>query len=218
MDLTSISRRHRPAQCLFTLLLGVLLALPAGHLHAGAQREEQLADNVRTVLSARVADDDLSGRPEAQFDSVTDKVRWLARMSALLPRKWKPTYEQRVDFLNAVHYEATRAGLEPELVLGLIQVESNFRRYAISSVGARGYMQVMPFWVDKIGDGDASLLFDLRANLRFGCTILRHYIDIENGDLFRALGRYNGSLGKAKYPNKVLKAWRRWSAARLPDS
>ena len=96
------------------------------------------------------------------------------------------------------------------MVLGLIQVESNFRRYAISSAGARGYMQVMPFWVDLIGDGDASALFDARTNLRYGCTILRHYIDRENGNLFRALGRYNGSLGRAKYPNKVLKAWRRW--------
>lgn len=185
---------------------------------AGAQREEALADNVRTVLSARVASDRAGEKPRAQFDSVTDKVRWLARMAELLPRKWKPTFEQRMDFLNAVHYEATRAGLEPELVLGLIQVESNFRRYAISSAGARGYMQVMPFWVDKIGNGNAALLFDMQANLRFGCTILRHYIDIENGDLFRALGRYNGSLGRATYPNKVLKAWRRWSDARLPAS
>jgi soluble lytic murein transglycosylase-like protein len=200
------------------LMAGLLLAAHAVDTFAGAQREVRLADNVRTVLSAQVAGDEAGTRPEAQFDSVTDKVRWLARMSGLLPRKWKPTYEQRMEFLNAVHYESTRAGLEPELVLGLIQVESNFRRYAISSAGARGYMQVMPFWADKIGNGDASLLFDMRANLRFGCTILRHYIDIENGDLFRALGRYNGSLGKAKYPNKVLKAWRRWSAARLPDS
>ncbi|MGB7184655.1 MAG: lytic transglycosylase domain-containing protein [Burkholderiaceae bacterium] len=195
-----------------------VLCVWVGSVSAGAQQEQELADQVRTVLSAKVARDASGLHAEAQFDSVTEKVQWLARMASLLPRKWKPTYQQRVEFLNLVHYEATRAGLEPELVLGLIQVESNFRRYAISSAGARGYMQVMPFWVDNIGNGDRSALFDMRTNLRFGCTILRHYIDIEQGNLFRALGRYNGSLGRSKYPNKVLKAWRRWSDVKLPGS
>ena len=109
-----------------------------------------------------------------------------------------------------MRYEAQRAGLDPNLVLGLIEVESYFRRYAISSAGARGYMQVMPFWTQVIGDGDPAKLFDMRTNLRYGCTILRHYLDIERGDLYRALGRYNGSLGRPEYPNAVLRAWRKW--------
>jgi soluble lytic murein transglycosylase-like protein len=117
-----------------------------------------------------------------------------------------------------VHYEATRAGLDPELVLGLIEVESGFKKYAVSSAGARGYMQVMPFWVDDIGLGDQNL-FHLRTNLRYGCTILRHYLDMEKGDLYRALGRYNGSLGQAEYPNLVRAAWHnKWSRQRKTAS
>jgi soluble lytic murein transglycosylase-like protein len=107
-----------------------------------------------------------------------------------------------LDFLRTVHYEATRAGLDPQLVLSIIQVESNFRKFAVSSAGARGYMQVMPFWIGLVGrKGDN--LFNLRTNLRYGCVILRHYLDVEKGDLFRALGRYNGSLGKPQYPGLV---------------
>ena len=121
--------------------------------------------------------------------------------------------QQRVEFLKTVRYEAGRAGLDPHLVLGLIDVESYFRRYAVSSVGARGYMQVMPFWSRLIGDGDDSKLFDMRTNLRYGCLILRHYLDIEKGDLFRALGRYNGSLGRPDYPMAVLRAWKKWQYA-----
>jgi soluble lytic murein transglycosylase-like protein len=100
--------------------------------------------------------------------------------------------------------------LDAALVLGLVQVESNFRKFAISSVGARGYMQVMPFWTRLLGDGDASKLFHMQTNLRFGCVILRHYLDREKGDLFLALGRYNGSRGKAEYPNAVLGAKKKW--------
>jgi soluble lytic murein transglycosylase-like protein len=132
---------------------------------------------------------------------------WLDEMNRRLTKRL-PTSEVRQDFLNSLHYEATRAGLDPELVLGLIEVESNFRKYAVSSASARGLMQVMPFWVDLIGAPDHNL-FHLRTNLRYGCTILRHYLDIERGDLFRALGRYNGSLGQAEYPNLVLAAWKR---------
>jgi soluble lytic murein transglycosylase-like protein len=106
-----------------------------------------------------------------------------------------------------VHYEATRAGLDPQLVLGLIEVESSFNKYAVSNSGARGYMQVMPFWVKEIGTKGQNL-FHLRVNLRYGCAILRHYLDMENGNLFRALGRYNGTLGKSGYPNLVRAAWR----------
>lgn len=184
------------------------LALPAT-AHAGGQIEEPLIDSVRTALSAAVAD---LNPPEPLFASTEARIaylRWLATMSDRL-RPRKPNWELRRDFLQTVWYESRRAGLDVSLVLGLIQVESAFRKYAISSVGARGYMQVMPFWSRLIGDGDAGKLFHLQTNLRFGCVILRHYLDRENGDLYMALGRYNGSRGKAAYPNAVFAAQRRW--------
>jgi soluble lytic murein transglycosylase-like protein len=145
--------------------------------------------------------------PEPRFGSIEDKVAWLLEMSQRLEKRM-PDRTGRIEFLKTVHYEATRAGLDPHLVLALIQVESGFRKYAVSSAGARGYMQVMPFWVGLIGRPDHNL-FHVRTNLRYGCTILRHYLDIEKGDLFRALGRYNGSLGQAAYPNLVRAAWER---------
>ncbi len=197
-------------------LLGALavatpLGLWSGRSHAGAQQEEQLSHSVRTALANAIAD---SRPPERNFALPEDRLAyadWLAEMSNRLVRK-KPEYRARVDFLRSLDYETARAGLDRQMVLGLIQVESNFRRYAISSVGARGYMQVMPFWTKVIGDGDVRKLFDMRTNLRYGCVILRHYLDIEKGDLFRALGRYNGSLGRAEYPNAVLAAWKtHWS-------
>ena len=148
--------------------------------------------------------------PEAAGGASAERQLWLNTMSERLTKRM-PDEAGRMEFLKAVHYEATRAGLDPQLVLGLIQVESGFRKYAVSSAGARGYMQVMPFWVKLIGNEESNL-FHLRTNLRFGCTILRHYLDIEKGNLFRALGRYNGSLGKAEYPNLVRGAWERhWS-------
>jgi len=180
---------------------------------AGAQQYEPLSAAVRSSLSAAIAD---RRPPEPVFASVLEKVDWLATMAERLPRRWAPDHRRRVDLLSTLHYEAKRAGLDPQLVLGLIQVESNFRQYAVSSAGARGLMQVMPFWAGLIGDGDASRLFEMRANLRYGCTILRHYLDIEKGDLFRALGRYNGSLGRPEYPNLVLAAWQRWAYAPPP--
>ncbi len=186
-------------------LVGLALADPA---HAGAQRYEPLSASVRSALADAIERDDEPPRPH--FDSLDQRVDWLAAMSNRLPRRWKPGFRQRIEFLDTVRYEAQRAGLDPHLVLGLIEVESYFRRYAISRAGARGYMQVMPFWAGVIGDGDPSKLFDLRANLRYGCTILRHYLDLERGDLFRALGRYNGSLGRPEYPDAVLRAWKRW--------
>jgi len=142
------------------------------------------------------------------FATNNEALSWLQAMSARLERRI-PDRATREDFLVTVHYEAKRAGLDPQLVLGLIQVESAFRKYAISSAGARGYMQIMPFWMRTIGTSETNL-FHLRTNLRFGCVILRHYLDIERGDLFRALGRYNGSLGRAEYPNLVLAAWKQW--------
>lgn len=151
-----------------------------------------------------------SAVPRLIFASDVEGQHWLKAMSVRLKRRM-PDDDLREDFLRTVHYEATRAGLDPQMVLGLIQVESSFNKYAVSPVGARGYMQVMPFWVKTIGSPEHNL-FHLRLNLRYGCTILRHYIDIENGDLYRALGRYNGSLGQPEYPNMVLSAWRNnWS-------
>lgn len=194
-------------------LLTLLIALGAGPLAwtpacAGPQVYEPLSAAVRSALSAAVVID--RSPPEPIFASAQEKHHWLESMAQRLPKRWKPDHQSRVEFLKTVRYEATRAGLDPQLVLALIEVESYFRRYAVSSAGARGYMQVMPFWADVIGDGDASKLFDMRTNLRYGCNILRHYLDIERGDLFMALGRYNGSRGRPEYPNAVIRALRNW--------
>jgi soluble lytic murein transglycosylase-like protein len=173
---------------------------------AGAQQEEKLSASVQAILHHAVAD---QAAPKLTFSNQQESQSWLNEMSVRL-KKRIPDQEQRDDFLVTVQYEATRAGLDPHLVLALIEVESGFRKYALSSVGARGYMQVMPFWVSHIGSADQDL-FHLRTNLRYGCTILRYYLDVEKGDLFRALGRYNGSLGKADYPNMVKATWhKRW--------
>jgi soluble lytic murein transglycosylase-like protein len=184
---------------------------------AGAQKYEPLSASVQAALHKAVSD----SRPTvSSFKTPMEAADWLGEMSRRLEKRI-PNREYRIDLLRSVHYEATRAGLDPQLVLGLMQVESGFRKYAVSSAGARGYMQVMPFWVKVIGRPDDSL-FDLRTSLRYGCTILRHYLDIEKGDLFRALGRYNGSLGKPEYPNMVRAAWQnQWGyekSARLAQS
>jgi soluble lytic murein transglycosylase-like protein len=179
---------------------------------AGAQVEEPLADSVRGALSAAVAE---SAPPKPSFadtDARLAYLRWLGAASDRLKRR-KAEHHTRIEFLETVWYESRRAGLETALVLGLIQVESGFRKYAISSAGARGYMQVMPFWARTIGDGNASRLFHTQTNLRFGCVILRHYLDRERGNLFMALGRYNGSRGRAEYPNLVFGARRQWDVA-----
>ncbi len=136
------------------------------------------------------------------FDDRFDAQVWLTDMSARLQRQVVDPQE-RIEILRNVHYEATRADLPPELVLAVIDVESNFDRFAISVAGARGLMQIMPFWLDEIGRSGDNLMH-IETNLRFGCTILKYYMEIEKDDLNRALGRYNGSLGKRKYPNKVL--------------
>ena len=181
------------------------LALPA-LAWAGAQQYEPLADSVRARLSQQVAD---RGVPAIYFRSSSDAQRWLAAMDARLANR-VPDRKQRLELLRTVHYEATRARLDPQLVLGVIEVESGFRKYAVSRAGARGYMQVMPFWVKLIGQPGHNL-FHLRTNLAYGCAILRFYLDMERGDYYRALGRYNGSLGQPEYPNLVLSAWRgRW--------
>jgi soluble lytic murein transglycosylase-like protein len=180
------------------------LALAGPLAHAGAQLYEPLAASVQAALHSAVSD---AVAPDSVFVSTGERARWLQEMSARLVKRI-PDQDYREDLLKSVHYEATRAGLDPQLVLGLIQVESGFRKYALSTAGARGYMQVMPFWMKLIGRPDDNL-FHLRTNLRYGCTILRHYLDMEKGNLFRALGRYNGSLGRAEYPNMVRAAWER---------
>jgi soluble lytic murein transglycosylase-like protein len=192
--------------------LGALAALGGawpGRVLAGAQAEEPLADSVRTALSAAIAS---AAPPRPTFENTESRMaylRWLGATSERLKRRTSE-HSTRVEFLQTLWYEAKRAGLEPDLVLGLVQVESAFRKYAISSVGARGYMQVMPFWARLIGDGDAARLFHMQTNLRFGCVILRHYLDRERGDVFMALGRYNGSRGRPEYPNAVFAARRQW--------
>ncbi|MEI8361704.1 MAG: lytic transglycosylase domain-containing protein [Betaproteobacteria bacterium] len=187
-------------------LLGTLVSSMS---FAGSQAEEPLSNSVKAMMQRSISD---KAVPKLMFATPEEGHAWLDEMSQRL-KKRIPDDVYREDLLRTVHYEATRAGLDPQMVLGLIQVESGFKKYALSSVGARGFMQVMPFWARSIGAGDHNL-FLLRTNLRYGCTILRHYIDIEHGDLYRALGRYNGSLGQPQYPNLILGAWRKnWNYA-----
>ncbi len=187
----------------FSLLFWVAGLLVASAAQAGGQVYTPLSASVRALLQRSVSD---QADPKLAFATQYEADSWLNQMSRRL-QKTMPDTEYRMNFLKTVHYEATRAGLDPQLVLGLIEVESGFNKYAVSNSGARGYMQVMPFWVREIGTKGQNL-FHLRVNLRYGCTILRHYLDMENGNLFRALGRYNGTLGKSGYPNLVRAAWR----------
>jgi len=173
----------------------------------GAQQYETLADSVRGALAAQIAESAPPLRHFASDEARDAYERWMVQMSTRLVAR-VPEKRNRTDLLQCLDYECIRAGLDRQMVLGLIQVESNFRKYAISDVGARGLMQVMPFWAGLIGDGNVRRLFEMRTNLRYGCVILRHYLDSERGDLFRALGRYNGSVGQATYPSAVLAAWK----------
>jgi soluble lytic murein transglycosylase-like protein len=207
LETIAISRRLCLQGGLATSLLGVI-----GSAHAGGQLEEPLADSVRTALSSAVSQ---SAPPVPQFNDTGSRLayeRWLSLMAVRLARLI-PEAHSRQEFSQTVWYESKRAGLDLPLVLGLIEVESHFRKFAVSPVGARGFMQVMPFWARLIGDSDVSKLFHLQTNLRFGCVILRHYSDREGGDVFMALGRYNGSRGQAPYPAAVLAARGKWVAA-----
>jgi soluble lytic murein transglycosylase-like protein len=206
----TFTRAPHPGTVLARLVrlgLAAMLAIVPSAARAGAQVEEELAANVQNSLHRSVSDYPAS---HLVFTTDVEGMAWLADMSSRLAAK-VPDWPTRRDFLITVQYEASRAGLDPQLVLGLIQHESNFRKYAMSSAQARGYMQVMPFWVRQIGNPDHDL-FNLRTNLRYGCTILRYYLDRENGDLYRALGRYNGSLGRAEYPSAVVALMQRYWA------
>lgn len=182
------------------LSTGLLLA--ASLLVVAKAAEAQPDPELRAALRAAAND-------TASFTDRFDAEVWLTDMSRRLERQVRDSAE-RIRILKLVHLEATRSDLPPELILAVIETESNFDRYAISVAGAIGLMQIMPFWLDEIGRPNDNLLH-IDTNLRYGCTILRYYLDKENGDLRRALGRYNGSLGKRKYPNKVIdKLSRKW--------
>jgi len=195
-------------KCIAGIALVMLLACASG-AQAGNQKEEAMADSVRLALANAIHD---SRPPKPVLRDAAARARyqaWFDEMSKRLTKRI-PDQLSRTEFLETVWYESTRAGLDPAMVLGLIQVESAYRKYAISIAGARGYMQVMPFWTKVIGDSDRRMLFNMQTNLRYGCSILRMYIDMEKGNLYLALGRYNGSRGKPQYPNAVLSAWKKW--------
>jgi len=187
-----------PARVLQRIALACLLATPAmqpGLAHA-ATLERPDAELRQILIDAINSSDSFDDRFAAEV--------WLTDMSQRLQRRVKVP-EERLTILRTVHYEASRAALDPELVLAVINVESNFDRFAISSAGAQGLMQIMPFWLDEIGQPEDNLM-DIRTNIRFGCTILSHYLKREKGNMYRALARYNGSVGKGWYPNRVYKA------------
>ncbi len=194
--------------CFLLPLIALSLAFSSS-VHAGNQKEEAIADSVRLALAKVIAD---PRPPKPSFDKIEDRIKylhWLGEMSDRLKRRI-PDRQTRLELLETIWYESKRAGLEPAMVMGLMQVESGFKKYATSIVGARGYMQVMPFWSRVIGDGDPKKLFHMQTNLRYGCSILRMYIDMEGGNLYLALGRYNGSRGRPEYPNAVLANWKNW--------
>jgi soluble lytic murein transglycosylase-like protein len=185
-------------------------ALPA---LAGAQKEEALSQSVVSGLAKAIADAPVP----ADYTSRPEVANWISEMSRRIAHK-VATDRERTELLATTHYESMRAGLDPQMVLAVMYHESGFKKYAFSSAQARGYMQVMPFWVKLIGSPDQNL-FNLRTNLRYGTVILRHYLDIESGDYYRALGRYNGSLGQAEYPNAVLNAFNKYfKYSPLPES
>ena len=206
---SAANKKNRLQSTLAGALLGVVVLAFSTPGRAGNQKEEAMADSVRLALSHAITD---ARPPKPKFADIQERIQylyWLGEMSERLKKKL-PDVQVRLEFLETAWYEAHRAGLDPGMVLGLIQVESAFRKYALSPVGAHGYMQVMPFWTRVIGDGERHKLFNMQTNLRYGCSILRLYVDMERGDLFLALGRYNGSRGRPEYPNAVLSAWRRW--------
>lgn len=205
-SLVSLKKYHFKQEIRFVLGILLLAVMSGFSGMAAAATQERPDGELRHILEAAIQDSD-------SFKDRFDAEVWLMDMSNRL-RHQVPDEHTRLQLLKNIHYEATKAGLYPEMVLAVINVESNFDRWAISRAGAQGLMQVMPFWLKEIpAAGDN--LFDVRTNLRFGCTILKHYIDKEKGDFQRGLARYNGSLGKAWYPNRVFDALRtRWYRSR----
>lgn len=196
-------QRFSMAMCIATLLI----ALVPKYAQAN-QMYEPMADHVKLALATALRD---AGAVNPIFDSAEHRIDWLAEMSGRLQRK-VPDFNERFNLIKLVRYEAQRAGLDPQLVFSVIEVESGFQPEARSPVGAIGLMQIMPFWTKVLSNGQANQLYDARINIRYGCLILRHYMEIENGNLFRALGRYNGSLGKNTYPDKIMeKYYGRWA-------
>lgn len=185
-----------------------LLLMTCVNVQGAQQAYEEMKEDTKQTLSKFVSD---VAPDVSSFSSIEEEQYWLKKQSDILER-FIPNHFERVQLLKSVHYESTRSSLEPELVLGLIEVESRFKKYAVSSVNALGLMQVMPFWVDVIGINGHNL-FHSRTNLRYGTVILKHYLDIEKGNMARALGRYNGSLGKEKYPLKVQNAANKYRQA-----
>jgi len=197
-----MTRKGLPARLLLPALWVAAAVVPV-QASAGAQVEERLSQSVVVGLSRSISD-----RPVPNdYGQRADIWPWVKEMSTRIAHKVPDELERR-DLLATVYYESMRSGLDPQLVLAVIYHESGFKKFAFSSATARGYMQVMPFWVTQIGTPDQNL-FNLRTNLRYGTVILRHYLDREGGDLYRALGRYNGSLGKPEYPTAVLAAMNR---------
>lgn len=194
----------------YALLLGLLGACSLPVL-AGSQQEERLAARVATSMHRAIVN---TSPPRLMFSQPTDGTHWLTEMSARIS-PWVSDPWLRTRLLTTVHYEASRAGLDPQLVLAIIHTESHFRPYAISEAGAQGIMQVMPFWKTLLG-GQQHSLFDLQTNLRFGCTIFRHYLDQSQGDLARALNRYNGSKASdSPYSREVIQRWQtQWQYTR----
>ena len=188
---------------LLVLTASILLGMSASFANETALTNKSSSnEELRLLLQQAIKDSE-------SFNDRFDAEVWLTDMSNRLKKKIKQP-EKRLTLLRQIHHESSRAGLHPELVLAVIDVESNFDRFAISSAGAQGLMQVMPFWLKEIGKPRDSL-FNIRTNLRMGCTILKYYLKKEKGDLTRALARYNGSLGRYKYPNKVFKLLnKRW--------
>ncbi len=192
---------------MFKKLSLLALLMYTSCVYAGAQKEEALSVSVASVLSSKISDSHVELPVSLRGDFNT----WSQDKHVIIRRK-QLTEEEKKDLLETIYYESLRANLPPDLVLALIEVESGFKKYAVSSAGARGFMQVMPFWTKSLKAPDANL-FHLRTNLRFGCTILRHYLDKEKNNWFLALGRYNGSRGKAEYPNLVYSAMKRQEKA-----
>jgi len=193
-----VYRRHAGFALLFTL--GLLTSIGSGQGLRTRDTHAAMDPQLRTVLLEAVANAD-------SFDDRFAAEVWLTDMSQRLARQ-VPDLDERLQILRTVHYEAARTDIAPELVLAVIEVESNFDRFAISSSSALGLMQVMPFWVHELGGDNPSELLDVQYNLLLGCRILKYYLDMENGELVRALGRYNGSLGRRAYADRVIDALR----------